>query len=348
MSLKKIRVSFLPIAGIQNPYQALMMNGLKENRILDISYGLDNKIWGMLKTVLLQRPDFLHLDWETKYYYRKNLILTLFSVPLFFVQIFIIKHLLKCKIVWTPHNIIPHDAKYIRLHQICRRYLAKNSLWIRLFSSESVIVFSKELMVPETRFRIVPEGSFIHVYENKIEREEARKILNVDPSKKVLLYFGMIRRYKGVKELIEIFDDLKLENTLLLVVGNARDKNYVTDINLKASNNKDIKIVSEFIPNDAVQIYFNAADVVVLPFSKIENSGTVILSMGFKKPIVAPNMGTVKWRLQYQNDLLYTKNIREVLVEIGNYTAVELERMGNANYEFVRQFSWNDYQRCFN
>ena len=135
---KKIKISCLPNAGINNPYQYLMINGLNKDKRIEAVNGNNNKVYGIILTVIKQKPDFLHFDWIASYYYRKNLILTLISIPLFFLQIKLIKVFTKTQIVWTLHNILPHDLPHKKLHNLCQIFLAKHSKFIRVFYDGTV------------------------------------------------------------------------------------------------------------------------------------------------------------------------------------------------------------------
>jgi hypothetical protein len=60
-------VSCLPVAGKENPYQYLMMKGLNESPNLEVKSGIDDKFFGIIRTAVFQKPDYIHFDWETSY-----------------------------------------------------------------------------------------------------------------------------------------------------------------------------------------------------------------------------------------------------------------------------------------
>ena len=174
---KKIRISCLPVAGIQNPYQFLMIKGLQTDSRLIVKNGIHDRFFGILRTAIAQHPDYIHFDWETSYYYRRNLWMTIVNIPFFMLQVYIVRYFFNCKLVWTPHNMIPHDSRYIRIHRLCRRFFAKNMQWIRLFSKTSLPAAVAELKCDESKFKVIPEGSYIGYYPNEIDKSEARKSL---------------------------------------------------------------------------------------------------------------------------------------------------------------------------
>jgi len=343
--IDKIKISCLPVAGIQNPYQSLMIKGLQSDPRLIVKNGIDDRFLGILKTAIKQKPDYIHFDWETSYYYRRSLWMTLINVPFFIIQVYIARYIFNCKLVWTPHNIIPHDSKYLQIHRLCRRFFARNMKWIRLFSEISLEGAVTEFKCNPNKFKIIPEGSYVGYYANKINQIEARKTLNIKNDKLVLLYAGLIKPYKGITDLIKWFNDSFSNEAILIITGKVMNKDYFETI--KALKNENIILVGCFIENDELQLYFNAADVVVLPFKKIENSGSVILAMGFKKPVIAPKMGVLTERLRNQTELLYEESMEESFTVLKGMSSAKLLEIGENNFSELAKYKWCDFAKVF-
>lgn len=345
--MRQIKVSCLPVAGIGNPYQYLMIKGLNHDPNIVAQNGVDDRFFGILRTAISQRPDYIHFDWETSYYYRRTIWMTLINFPLFVLQVLFVRYILGINLVWTLHNIIPHDAKYLKIHRVCRRFFARNMVWIRLFSESSVIRASEQLRILPNKFRVVPEGSYVDYYPNSINQREARKLLNLDSSKRVLLYFGFIKPYKGISKLIDEFFGIDNSRIVLVIAGKPLDIEYFEAITRKAAKAKNIHIHGDFIKDTEVQLYFNAADIVVFPFDKIENSGSVILAMGFCKPIIAPNVGVVSDRLSHQAELLFTDSLGNAIKRADRMPPNTLHEIGLKNIEAVQRHKWTDFSRVF-
>ena len=342
---KQIRISCLPVAGIQNPYQFLMIKGLQSDSRLTVKNGINDRFFGIVRTAIAQKPDYIHFDWETSYYYRRSLWMTIVNVPFFMLQVFIVRYILNCKLAWTPHNIIPHDSKYIKIHRFCRRFFAGKMKWIRLFSEISLSAAVKEFGCDKSKFKIIPEGSYVGYYSNNVSRSEARKFLNIAGDKTVLLYTGFIKPYKGIDNLIECFKKSFQGNAILVIAGKVMDPGYFETI--KKSITENIILIDRFIENDELQYFFNAADAVTLPFKKIENSGSVILAMSFKKAVIAPSMGVLKERLFKQKELLYSESLDQSF-EILRYMNQEtLKEIGKKNFENLSNYEWSDFAKAF-
>lgn len=346
MANNKIKISCLRILGIvDNPYQLLLIQGLQSDERLIVKTGFANRFWGIIKTAMIQKPDYIHFDWITSYYYRRSLWMTIVSIPLLMLQVYIARYVFKCKLVWTAHNIIPHDSNYLKLHRFCRRFFARNMEWIRVFSELTVADAAKEFKCNANKFKVIPEGSYVEFYSNKVSRMEARKYLNIANDKMVLLYMGFLKPYKGIIELMEGFKNNFDNNSVLIIAGKAIDETFLETIKKTVSENTIL--VDRFIADDELQYFFNAADVVTLPFNKIENSGSVILAMGFKKPVIAPDMGALTDRLKNQPELLYKKSLEESFEVLKKMNPEELTQIGEKNYQELSEYKWNDFAKAF-
>ena len=344
---KKIRLACLPVAGIGNPYQHLMMEGLNRSGKIHAFNGVHDRFFGILRTCLRFRPDVIHFDWETSYYYRKYLLLTLAGLPLFMLQILLARFVFGVKLVWTPHNITPHDLPQPGLHRFVRRFFASQMQWLRLFSESSLPAATEEFQQKKDAFRIQPEGSYVGWYpETESLNGELRKQLGIPENHKVLLYLGLIKPYKGVLELIQSFASLKSENTSLLICGKSMDAGYLEKIRSAAAGNPAVFILEGFVPEKLLPDYYGLASAVILPVRKIENSGSVIMAMGYKKAVLAPEMGVLKQRLCRQPQLLFRHNPEEALVKFASLSQAELEKIGRENYEEVNRYRWEDFADC--
>ncbi len=97
--------------------------------------------------------------------------------------------------------------------------------------------------------------------------------------------------------------------------------------------------INRFIENDELQYFYKAANVVVLPFNKVENSGSVILAMGFKKTVIAPKMGVLQKRLKKQNDFLYEDNKLQDKMEFAYKERELLIEYGEKNFNALKENS---------
>lgn len=344
----KTTIACLPVAGPDNPYQNLMMAGLSEDSRLRAFNGADDRFWGIARTVISRRPRYLHFDWIASYYLRRWRWLTYLSVPFFCAQILLARGL-GVRLVWTLHNILPHDAADLGVHRFCQRFLAQRCDWIRVFSETTIASAAQELRVSPALFRVVPEGDYTSCYPNMVTKEAARTQLNIPAAAKVLLYLGLVKPYKGVLELVKLFREISdRDHHRLLIVGKGKDAHYADQVKEAAGNN--VVFVDRFIPETKLQYYYNAADAVVLPFARIENSGSAIMAMGFARPIIAPALGVLTERLSQQKQLLYhdQAELREIIRSFlyNPSSAADWQVLGRRNYEALKP-RWTDFAVLF-
>ena len=131
-------------------------------------------------------------------------------------------------------------------------------------------------------------------YGERLPFEEAKQKLNLNPDIRYLLFFGFIRDYKGLDLLINAFADERLRKfpVKLLVAGEyySSPEPYLELI--KKNNLEDlIELRTEFIPDDEVNLYFSAADMVVQPYKSATQSGVTQIGYHFNKPMLVTNVG---------------------------------------------------------
>lgn len=200
----------------------------------------------------------------------------------------VMRHLKDVKIYGLLHNAIPHDAG--------RWQKAMSSRFIRrcervICLSDSVAQDVKKLLPSYPDAQITK--LFHPVYNdfgNAEERTRARKKLDFRADEKVLLYFGLIRPYKGLDTLLEAFNQLP-EDYRLIVAGEP----YMSMEELhripSADGKKRIHWDLRFIPTEDIQCYFGAADLVVLPYKSATQSGVTAAAMHFGLPVIASKVG---------------------------------------------------------
>lgn len=345
---KLLRVCCLPLAGGENPYQNLMMAGLRGNAALDVRHGAQGKLFAAVRTVLRHRPDVIHYDWIHRYFLRRHRVWTWIHAPIFILELVIVRRIFRCRIVWTMHNLVTHDAGARPIELWVRRRFARLCDWIRVFDEATINRGSELLGVQKSLFRVVPEGSYIDHYPNVVNYQMARRRLGIGSENFVLLYFGQIRPYKGIENLLDAFESVRESNWTLLVAGFPLDERYAHEIRERSSTISGVKLYMEFIADEDIQIFFNATDVVVLPFKKVENSGTAILAMGFGKPVVAPRLGVLRRRLQQQDQILYEPGrLDEALTVLTTLKEQQLVELGERNRHAVSQHAWEDFGFLF-
>jgi len=343
--MNQTKVAFLPIWGKLNetiPQQ--QMAAIREMGG-EASYGVPGTFFPLTRTIRRYHPNVISLDWIHQYALAPGLFQSLIKSFLFVLDVWIARILFRVKLVWTFHNLQHHDPRPRKLERWVSSFFAKNCVKVRILGDGVQEIVSSYLRIPEEKLVVIPEGPYIGWYPEGESRASAREKLQLATNDKVWLYLGTLRPYKGVESLIEVYHSLKAPDLKLVVAGNPWNKEYADSLISLAKGNPGIKIHAFSVPDDDLQTYFAASDLVILPFKQVLNSGSVLLAMGFGKPVVAPRIGLIPFRLCKQPELLFDEQnpLDKVLRNCLAMSNHRLESMGKENRFEALRYSWKDF-----
>ena len=195
----------------------------------------------------------------------------------------------KTKVISILDNVIPHERRFFDT-PLTKYYLSSNDGFIVL--SDSVGEDLRKLK-PDARYVTIPHPLYNH-FGDKIERNSALRELGLNPERKTLLFFGLIRDYKGLDILIEAFS--KLDASYQLIIAGepyGSFTKYQEQID-KSAGKERIALYTRYIPDDKVPLFFSASDVVVLPYRTATQSGISAISYHFGIPMITTNVGGLK------------------------------------------------------
>jgi glycosyltransferase involved in cell wall biosynthesis len=232
-----------------------------------------------------ERPDVIILQWWTSSVAHMHLLISLISAIS-----------TKAKVIIEFHEVVdPLEESIFPIKvysRIMGRFLVRRALLYVTHSESDRRLVASKYRIPDDRVRVIPHGLYDQ-YE-KISPPEAREKLGLGGDH-VILSFGLIRPYKGVPNLIKAFGDLPGDvagRSRLLIVGEIWEDREAVMQAIGACRYRDrITLVDKYIPDDEVPLYFNAADVVVLPYLRASQSGVAHIAMTFGKPIVVSKVG---------------------------------------------------------
>jgi glycosyltransferase involved in cell wall biosynthesis len=131
-------------------------------------------------------------------------------------------------------------------------------------------------------------------YGSPVPKDFARKALGIAPDGKCILFFGFIRKYKGLDILLEAMADPRIKEAQikLIIAGEYYgDKDYYEQLIEKLNIRDSLYLFTDFIPNEEVKHYFSASDVVVQPYRTATQSGISQVAYHFEKPMIVTNVG---------------------------------------------------------
>ena len=213
-----------------------------------------------------------------------------FFAPCFGVITAIAKLFRNTKALIVCDNVIPHERRIG--DKIFTRFAFSFANYF-IVQSDTV---ENELLdfKPNAVYKKIPHPVY-EIFGEKLSKAEAKNELKIK-NEKVILFFGYIRKYKGVHDLI---DAMKIfcqsSDAHLLIVGEYYDdENSYREQVRKLNLSEKISIVSDYVPSSEVAKYFSACDVVVLPYIDATQSGIIQIAYNFDKPVIATSVGGLK------------------------------------------------------
>ena len=183
-------------------------------------------------------------------------------------------------------NVIPHETKFFD-KPFSRWFLRQCSGCVAM--SEAVLGDMLSL-TPEKPYVLLPHPLYDH-FGKKMERSEAQEKLGLDPSLRTLLFFGLIRDYKGLDLLIDAMPKLG-PGYQLVIAGESYGSFEKYDAQISASGCAErIHVFNRYIDDEEVPAFFSASDVCVLPYKSATQSGITAIALHFEVPLVATPVG---------------------------------------------------------
>lgn len=324
--MKKIGVLSWPALSTNggNPYNYILFSKIEQSghKVIDFVFSLRY----VMKFLLPLKYKVFHIHWPTHVLVAENYSKARLKLYMFFSFIHVLK---ACgvKIVWTVHNLEAHESKFPSLQKKLDTFMYKQvDGFISLNASGLPLIKEKTEKGTSQLFTHTFHPHYRNYYENSVSRGEARAALGIPEDKFVFLFLGQIRAYKNVIGLMKAYRDLKGANAMLLIAGSVH-RDVEAELQEQLSITDGVRFVNSFIKDEELQLYFNCSDVVVTPYNKVFNSGSVFLNLSFSKPTIAPDVLAMtelqqvlgsKWIKTYQGVLsaeVLEKCMKEILEE---------------------------------
>lgn len=194
------------------------------------------------------------------------------------------------RIVWTIHNVLPHDTLYPKTNVYLHEQLARLADAIHVISPHTAQIAASAYALPAEKIVEIPHANYDGIYGNPVERSAARAALSVEGAGPAALFFGWIRPYKGLEHLAAATRIAAEERSDLQLLLAGRPQGDVEEILVSLENGPVplTKHLKRVLPED-VATWFGAADVLVLPYRAILNSGNMFLAATYSLPIILPD-----------------------------------------------------------
>jgi len=244
----------------------------------------------LIRYALTAKPGIFHILWNNKFPYFDRTILMLYY------------KLLGKKIVFTVHNVNAgrRDSNDSFLNRLTLRTQYRLTDHLFVHTDKMKAELNREFGVPEDRVTVIPFGINNSVPNTSLTPADAKRRLGIKDRQKTILFFGHIAPYKGLEYLVAAFHEVlaRDQEYLLIIAGRPKScDEYWSAVHssfheeLRAAK---ILLKAEHIPDEETEIYFKAADVLVLPYTHVYQSGVLFLGHSFGLPVLAADVGSLK------------------------------------------------------
>ena len=234
--------------------------------------------YNVAKKILKLNPDYIIVDFWMP-----------FMAPALGTIIRCIKKKQNIKIIAITHNVVAHESKFY--DKVLTKYFIK--------SCDGFIAMSKSVLDDIKQFSTSSHLKFVphpiyDIFGDKVDKDEAIKHLNLNKKDKHILFFGLIRKYKGLDLLLQAMgtDKIKQLNIKLIVAGEFYDyKPKYEKIIDELKINDNVILKDTYILTQDVKYYFSAADLITQPYRSATQSGVTQIAYYFERPMLVTDVG---------------------------------------------------------
>lgn len=334
---KRIKVGMFMAPDPMLPYNKLLIDSLAKRIEMVLLESLSKK-WVYKNQ---KKLDIIHFQWTMPFFTASSKINAWKQVIAFIYFLFFLKRE-GYKIVWTVHNIHPHDKSIFPYY------------WGDFFLShcaDAVIVHAESTKKELKRWYgrssknvyLIPFSTYkgySEAYEYGYPPKKARTELDLPKDKFIYLFFGYVRKYKGIDILIKAFQKAKQDNGVLLIVGGYWTDVDKAEIEKVVKNDPNIILHTKEMDDKCVQQHMAAADVVVLPYRKITTSGVLVLALTFGKPIIAVKKGMLPEWVSAENGIV-VETEQDLQRALHDIQRKDLKAMGEVSYTLSQKYPWS-------
>lgn len=300
--------------------------------------------WKLIRYAAIAQPKVFHILWNNKFQFIDRTLLMVYY-----------KFLGK-RVLFTAHNVNAgeRDGK--------DSYANRLSLKIQYRLSDHIFVHTKRMQselttafgVPEDKVSVIPFGINNTVPNTSVSRAEAKTRLGISDSDKTLLFFGNIAPYKGLHYLIDAFLALLRDcsDYRLIIAGRPKGSHdYWTQIQQTINQSGQSHRVTqriEYVRDEETELYFKAAEVLILPYTQISQSGVLFLGYAFGLPVIAADVGSLRGEIVSGETgfVFKSENSSDLAETIGHYFQSnlfrEIEHRRSRIMEYAAErYSWS-------
>lgn len=269
----------------------LRRNGREDASLVSKAFKVLSYYVQLIRYAAMARPKVFHILWNNKFEFFDRTLLMLYY------------RVLGKKIVLTAHNVNAgrRDSTDTPLNRLTLRIQYRLADHIFVHTERMKLELLEEFGVRKAAVTVVPYGINNAVPDTELTPDEAKRRLGIRRGERTILFFGNIVPYKGLEYLVAAFEQIVTRggDYRLIIAGRLKKdcEKYWHEIQRMISgvlNRERIILNMDYIPDEDTELYFKAADVLVLPYAHIFQSGVLFLGYSFGLPVIAADVGCLR------------------------------------------------------
>jgi glycosyltransferase involved in cell wall biosynthesis len=250
----------------------------------------------------------------------------------------------RCPIVWTVHNLFPHDSRFPDLDWDARRILIAHCKHLTVHCNRARDLLEAEFG-PLPPVSVLPHPNYSAEYPEPPDRQSARRALRMSPDTFLFLMFGRIRDYKGIESALAAFRDIELPHARLHVAGWSAGLD-LAPVQRHAYEDPRITLHDERVPVELVAKLFAAADISLHCYKDILTSGSIPLAQSMGTAVIAPRVGCLEEMVPESCGILYdpqdSAGLKAAMLEA---MVADVAQMGREGRNFIANRTVQNFAR---
>jgi len=283
--------------------------------------------------------------------------ISIFHFHIFYTNLLVLFNLLFVKILFGKVVLTVHDVSSFSnssnssiicklIYKLTDRIITHNE-----FSKSEIINVNGNL---SSCIFIVPHGNYTPFINIQYDKEKSKEQLGIPNNRRILLFFGMIKKVKGLEILLSALKGIIKQNpdVLLVIAGKPWENDFSTYQEIIDENNLSeyILLHTKFIPQEDVEHYYCASDLVVLPYKKIYQSGVLMMTLSYECPALVSDLPPIKEIISdNENGFLFkTENVSDLTAKLNSILANEglMEEVRVKGTELIKtKYDWSEIGR---
>lgn len=328
----------------ENPYNALLYDA-----VIDASPGTTVTEYSPSRS--LERFDVIHWHWPEGAWNSRYWIRCFARAVLLFAEIDYARSR-GASLIWTFHNLAPHDTKYPRLAEWCARQLAKRVDGAVFLSGTSQSrACNRHPHLRQVESVVIQHGDYRPVLHPAVGKRCAREKLGLPDRAKTIGFIGRIRPYKELASLVAAFRAADDPSVRLLIAGEPDDSSEVTQCLAEASNDPRVIFQLGLLSERALQEAVEACDLLVFPNRKVTNSGSMIYALSNNRPVLVPRcecMEELASQASPSSVLFFNGSVSEAALFAALHQVAELtsdKKLNLPSWEQIAQLHIDFYEK---